>query len=310
MNRKARSKQILQFLSKNPLSTVREISDNASKTRINYNVCVKALAELVQNHKIDRLFGHYYITPTTKGKISLLLKITNQDKIHKPRFGRLSYENRSQRGGFREIVELYILLIRLQFKINKTKRAKKLRNIKNENQIKKDLKAYLKSFIIKKYSSDEDFQIHLIKHIDDRYFKDIRHFNNLIFRHRTLKKQVKMISTFFKTNSVTEVSHLFGYKSNKIPRKMIKGWFYANGNLPFGEIYAGIKNKEITNSEASDLFFQWQAHIGLRRTATKEGKELVGEELRQYRKNFMKNYKKQFKIDIRKVVDIKAYGIS
>ena len=40
--------------------------------------------------------------------------------------------------------------------------------------------------IIKKDSKEDDFHSRLTKYIDDRYFADIRCFNNLIFHSKTL----------------------------------------------------------------------------------------------------------------------------
>lgn len=312
MNQKKRTRQILKFLSKNPLSTTRNIADNASQTRINHNVVRTILTDLMRDNKIDQLFGHYYVIPTPKNEIQLLSKITKLNDILKPKFKRLSYQDTIKIGTFRHILELYILLIRLQLKIYKVKslREKKSHVLDKKaiERIRKDMLRHLRSFKVS--NNLGEFHNCLIKHIDDRYFSDIRQFYDLAFRSRSLKDRVKMLSAFFITNNVKEISDQFDYDSNKVPRKMVDGWFYKNKNIDLAEIYAGIAMGQITNSEASDLFRQWHAYVGLTKRNDKDGREFDEKELKQYRKNFMKEYKKLYKTDINKIVHIRSYGIS
>ncbi len=305
------TKRILKYLAKNPLCPVRDIADNASSTRINYNTTKKIIDTLTKQQQISDLFGFYYIIPSVESEIPFLIQITNMDVIMKPKFRKNQLKQIENR--FQKIVKKYIDLFYLQVKIKniESKSQKDYDSIYEKlDDIRTDLNKYLKSFKIKKRWSDNDFHSYLSKHIEDRYFKDSEHFHDLMIHSKSLKEKAQMLSIYLRTNSVSEIADQFDYVSNKIPRTIIEKWFYKNGNLLFGEIYAGIKNKEITDFDASNLYLQWQAHMGLRRTKTKDGKELVDEELKQYRKNFMKNYKKLFKIDIKKVVDIKAYGIS
>lgn len=313
MNRQERTRQILLFLSKHPLSTVREISDNAFRTRINYNVIKNALARLASDGKIDELFGHYYKIPTTKQEIPLLTKVTKNDKILKPKFKKLSYDKATKTGKFQGILELYILLVHLRIKIDKiqTKRDKKPYSLaRNINKVRKSLVKFLRSFKAGKNLTIDDFHSRLVKYVDDEYFKDSRHFYDLMYRSRTLAQKVRMLSTFFKYYNFREISDLFGYETNKIPRQIINSWFHENRNIQLAEIYAGLATAQIKNSDASDLFLQWHAYIGLTKRKTKDGRELTEKELKQYRKNFMKEYKKLYKIDIKKIVDVRAYGIS
>lgn len=312
MNRQERTRKILLFLSKRPLSTTREISDNAFQTRINYNVIKNALARLVNENKIDKLFGHYYKTPTVKQEIPLLLKITRDDTILKPKFRKLSYENATKTGSFQRILELYILLVHMCIKINKIKTrrvGKPYFSAVGIKQVRKDLAKYLRSFNARKNPKVDDFHSCLIKYVDDEYFKDSKHFYDLMYRSWPLAEKARILSTYFRHYSFREISDVFSYKTNKIPRQIIDSWFLDNGNIQLAEIYAGLATGQIKNSEASDLFLQWHAYIGLTKRAH-NGRDFTDKELKQYRKNFMKEYKKLYKIDVKKVVDVRAYGIS
>lgn len=309
MNRMEKTtKIIIKYLAKNPLSSAREISDNASRTRINHNTTKKIVASLIKEYKISNLFRFYYITPSKSDEVEFLIQITDTDKILRPRFKKQLKDSENE---FQKLIKEYIDLFHLQIKIKKVdKKTNRDFLIKECDEIRKDLKAHLQLFKDKK-ATDVEFHGNLSKHIADRYFKDSRHIHDLIIhgKAQTLKDKVRMLSTFFKSNNIREATDEFNYESNKIPRKIINAWFYENGNIKIDELWAGWFNGEITAEEFHDAMRLWFAYIALSKK-TLHGVTLDIENKKKVRKILKKEYQRMFRRDMDKDVDITAYDIS
>ncbi|MGB6462861.1 MAG: hypothetical protein WBF38_01375 [Nitrosotalea sp.] len=271
MDKTIRLKQILNFLTENPFSTIREIAYNASETKINYKIAMKLTKELVKQNKISYLFGYYYTIPTIDKEILFLMKITHNDKILRPKFQKLQYKIVKEKS-FRQILEQYIALLHFQIKIKKTQAIIDEKSYSSDTAIKQIryvLKNYLKSFKILEKFSEDDFHAYLYKYIVDKYFYDSLRYEEIKTHRRTIEERVDMLSTWLTKNDMSEITDQYGYQSNKFPRKIIQGMFHENGNPKLEQLYAATNAGRISNEDASKIFVQWILRLNVPRLKTK-----------------------------------------
>lgn len=302
MDKTIRLKKILKFLTENPLVTIREIADNSSETRINYKIAIKLTNELVKQKRISDLFGYYYAIPMIDKEISFLVKITDNDRILKPKFKKLHYKIESEKS-FHKILEQYISLLHFQIKIKKTQAnidKKPYSSNKAIKQIRFELKKYLKSFEIPKEFNGNNPHGFLFKYIVDKYFYDKIHYDEVRTHGRSIGEKLDMLSTLFSKNNIREITDNYGYKSNKFPHRMINDMFHPNGNLKLERFYPAITSGRISNEEVSKIFVQWMLRLNASRLRTKKDQ-----------KKFSDIIKKQYKgWDILKQGDFKSFDIS
>lgn len=283
MNKIVRLKQILKFLTENPLSTIREIAYNASETKINYKVAIKLTNELIKQNKISNLFGYYYTVPTIDKEILFLAKITDNDKILRPKFQKLQYKIESK-NSFHSILEQYIALLRFQIKIKKTQSEIDTTPYSSDTtirQIRYELKKYLESFKIPKKFNEDNFHAYLYKYIVDRHFSDKLSYEEIKTRGRTIEERVDMLSTWLAKQDVSEITDQYGYQSNKFPRRMIRGMFHKNGNIKFEQLYAAVNTGRISKKDASKILAQWILRLNISRLKKKRDQKKFNDTIKK-----------------------------
>jgi len=299
-----KTKQVFNYLIKNPLLSVREISDNALDVKINYNTTRKIIRELISQKKIAELLEYYYVIPTVNKEIQFLIKITNVDKILKPEFKKIKNPNTtSENHPFQQIIKQYIRLVNLMLRIRLTelriaKESDSL-NKKYMKEVRNELKNYLRSFKVDENISDDDFHMYLLKHIEDKHFFEDNNYDDIKTRRRLLEERMEMLSVFLESGSVKEVSDQYGYKSNKTPRKILEKLFFPNGKLALDKLYLAEKSGKISKKQSGKLFSQWVLRLNALDLKTKRD-----------RQKFKRNVKKFFNWDILEQGDFKSFDIS
>lgn len=301
-----KTKSILKYLQKNPLSTINQISCNSIDLRINHSTAIKIVNDLLRQGKITHLLEHYFVLPTIEKEINFLKKISDLDKILKPKFKKIRYLYRgSKEPTFEQILLQFISIIHLMIKIRLLELGQSAKHDTLSAQEMKKISSYLKKHLDSftgNTNSSWEFRQQLETYLDNEHFK-----LNLIYEEKRkgsipLEEKIRMTSKWLTGNNISDISKQYGYKSNKFPRRVILEKMFARKtkNLRLDEMYNAIKTGKISNEEASKVFTQWIIRINAKKLKTK-----------QDQKRFSKTIKKEYGgWDIFDQGDFKSFDIS
>ncbi len=291
-------KSVLSHLSKNPLSNIREISDNALGVKINYNTTCKIIQEQILQKKVAEIYGYYYIIPSINQEIPFLIKITNFDKIKKPKFKKIKFTSIGSNPNFQSILKKYIALVNLENKIPTSSKKSKISPLISYGN--KALTEYLRIFRKKQSVKNKDFHTKLLMHLLKKYDTSSVVYDEIKAGGFPLEEKLDMLSIWFQENNPKWISEKYGYKSNKFPRKIISRLYHKNGNPRFEKLLLAVKTGKVTKKLASKIFVQWILRLNAPNLQTKRAQQ-------KFQRNIKKNYSGW---DILKQGDIKSFDIS
>jgi len=313
-----RINQILDYLTENPFSPIKEISDNASDTKINFHTVKRILEQLTENN-VTELSGYYYVIPALNEEIPFLFEIIDNDKFLKPKFRKLNFPRyfSVSEDQFQQILVACILAFYLQIKIRKTELIQSGESgeiTKHEiKKIRNKFKNYLKTCKVNKKLTKNDYNSILFTHIINKFESNQSYFKELRVHETSFRNKLKILSTCFRTGSVRTVA---GEKTNKNIHKVLKPITKFNLNLDIAKIWFYLEVDERTKNDksieklASKVFFEWVVRIGLSVRTKDDGTPMTPDEIKLYRNNYIKNFKKLFGFSMEEVVDVKSFDTS
>ncbi len=287
----------MSYVSKNPLSNIREISDNATYVKINHNTIYKVIQQQILKKKIAEINEYYYIIPSIKKEISFLIKITNFDKILKPKFEKIKFTPIGSNPNFQSILKKYIALVNLENKIPIS--SKKFKIPPSVSYGKKALIVYLRNFHNQQFE-DIDFHTKLSLYLQQKYDSSTVIFDEIKAGGHAIESKLDMLSILFKENNYKSISEKYGYKTNKFPRKIISELYHKNGNPRFEKLLLAVKTGKITKNLADKIFVQWILRLNAPNLQTKRAQQ-------KFQSNIKKNYSGW---DILEQGDFKSFDIS
>ena len=332
-----RKSKILSYLDKNPLSTIRDISDNYQTSKSNFRVVRKTVSELFEQDKIGRIFDsreYYFVNPLNDDGKEILVNIMNSKKVFERRFTIIKYDDdiHFDRPIFPQIVEKCINLFHLRFKIvileerRKSKEnltSKKISNLakKFQSNFIEFLKDYTrekysiagnfiaergtKAFVESKHPTQENMLVYLSNYMDARYENDKLYFEQLTSGKIPLKDKLNLMSTWIRTGNKRNAADEQG-TTNKNVQRILHSIMYDKGEYSL-EKAAALQQVEkgreivpdVSSFDTSKVF--WELAVA---SVAPLLKTAAG------RRKISKESKKFFGFDLLKVVDWKSFDTS
>lgn len=332
-----RKAKILSYLSRNPLSTIREIADNYHTTESNFRIVKTSVLELFEQSKVGKIFDsteYYFLNPSVDEGKDILVNIMKSKKIFQRRFSKIPYDDDIHFGKpiFPQIVQKCINLSHLRLKIVIIEERRKSKKPLTPRQLSRILKQYhsifidfLKDYSREKYSvlgnfisqkgskgfesprnpTQENMLVYLSNYIDARYDNDKLYFNQLVTRKISLQDKLNLMSTWIRTGNKRNAADVQG-TTNKNIQRILKPIMYDKGGYSL-EKAAALQQAEaghalvpdVSSFDASKVFWE----LAVRKVAPLL-KTAAG------RRKISAGSKKFFGFDLLKIVDWRSIDTS
>lgn len=269
-----RKKRIVRFLEKQPLSTIREISDKYDRRITNYTIVKKDITKLLEENKIGVIYGMFFVNPVLGQELVVLKRMMRSDVILRPRFKKIVFDDNNgiDEVTFEQNVRNCICLFHLKLKIHFFEQKKHLM---------RELSWTKKQSLVKK------FQIHFIKFLKtysdmDAYFGFLKSPEESEIKKNpnwkkpaTLQDSLKRFSNFLGYHHYYDSHKFASLRSGKIPIdeevKRLKEWIVTGSKTAAAEAF-GIKNKALQKSLGNiQKAEQYKIHDAMIRQLVEEG---------------------------------------
>jgi hypothetical protein len=324
-----RKKRIVRFLEKQPLSTIREISDKYDRKMTNYAIVKKDITKLLEENKIGIIYGMFFVNPVLGQELVVLKRMMRSDVILLPRFKKIVFDDNNgiDEVTFEQNVRNCICLFHLKLKIHFFEQKKylirELSWTKKQSLAKKFQTQFIK--FLETYS-DMDLYLSFLKFTEEYERKRNPNWS----KPETLKDALKRFSNFLYFYYYYDTLRFSTLKSHKISVneevERIKKWVVTGSKTAAAEAF-GIKNKALQKSLGNiQKIGQYKIHDAMVRRLAEKGQNansgkvfnlifypLVGQILKLPKKQQLiarKEFKKEWDKDIFEFVDPKAFDTS